>query len=81
MESENSQLARGSTHAWAEIYCPDRGWMGFDPSLGQPVGLGHVAVGVSHHPRGVMPIEGTFKTNGNHAAGLTVSISSERIVE
>ena len=79
MESENSKVARGSTHAWAEVYCPDRGWMGFDPSLGQPVGLGHVAVAVSHHPRGVMPISGTFITNGNDATNLTVSISSERM--
>lgn len=78
MESENSKVACGSTHAWAEVYCPDRGWLGFDPSLGQPVGLGHVAVGVSHHPRGVMPVSGTFKTNGNVATGLTVSIASER---
>ncbi len=79
MESENSKVARGSTHAWTEIYCPDRGWMGFDPSLGQPVGMGHVAVGVSHHPRGVMPVSGSFKTNGNVATGLTVCISSQRI--
>jgi len=78
LESENSKVARGSTHAWTEVYCPDRGWMGFDPSLGEPVGLGHVAVGVSHHPRGVMPVSGSFKTNGNVATGLTVGIASQR---
>jgi len=79
MESDNSRVARGSTHAWTEVYCPDRGWLGFDPSIGQSVGPGHVAVGVSHHPRGVMPITGSFKTHGHFSQGLTVSIASERV--
>lgn len=79
MESENSKVARGSTHAWTEIYCPDRGWLGFDPSLGRPVGPGHVAAGVSHHPRGVMPISGSFQTHGHFSRGLKVSIASVRL--
>jgi len=79
LESDDSRAARGSTHAWTEVYCPDRGWLGFDPSIGAPVGDGHVAVAVSHHPRGVMPITGSFKTHGHFSQGLTVGITSERI--
>lgn len=78
LESEVSRVGRGATHAWTEIYLPDRGWTGFDPSIGGQVGIGHIAVGVSYHPRGVMPISGIFKGHGNHSLGMTVDISSSR---
>ncbi|MEM7698591.1 MAG: transglutaminase family protein [Verrucomicrobiota bacterium] len=79
LESDNSKVGRGSTHAWTEIYFPDRGWVGYDPSIGQPVGSGHVAVAVSHHPRGVMPISGSFDTHGHTAQPMQVAIESERL--
>lgn len=78
LESTNSKVGKGSTHAWMEVYLPDRGWVGFDPSVGRPVGLGHVAVAVSHHPRGVMPITGRFDARGNTSLGMNVSIESKR---
>ncbi len=78
LESTNSKVGKGSTHAWMEVYLPDRGWVGFDPSIGKPVGLGHVAVAVSHHPRGVMPISGKFDGHGNRSTGMAVTIESAR---
>jgi len=56
-----SLAGRASTHAWAEIYLPALGWRGFDPTLGAATSLAHVAAGVSHHPRGVMPISGSYR--------------------
>lgn len=55
-----SQAGRSSTHAWVEVYLPIRGWCGFDPTLGEATSLKHIVVGVSQHPRGVMPISGVF---------------------
>ena len=78
LESEVSRVGRGATHAWTEIYLPDRGWTGFDPSIGGQIDIGHVAVGVSYHPRGVMPISGTFKGHGNQSLGMNVQITSRR---
>ncbi len=60
-----SEAGRASTHAWTEIYLPILGWRGFDPTLGEPTSLKHIVVGVSNHPRGVMPISGVF--NGSSA--------------
>ena len=80
MESESSQVGRGSTHAWAEIYLPDYGWTGFDPSIGERVGSGHIAVGVSHHPRGVMPVSGGFSGISGVATTLKVGITTERLL-
>lgn len=79
MESANSSVGRGSTHAWAEIYLPEHGWTGFDPSVGKRVGAGHVAVGVSHHPRGVMPVTGGFVGLSGIGTSLNVGISTERL--
>ncbi len=79
MESSNSQVGRGSTHAWAEIYLPEHGWTGYDPSIGKRVGPGHIAVGVSHHPRGVMPVSGGFTGPAGGGSTLKVSITTGRL--
>lgn len=79
MESGNSNVGRGSTHAWAEIYLPDHGWTGYDPSIGRRVGPGHIAVGVSHHPRGVMPVSGGFLGMSGIGTNLKVGISTKRL--
>lgn len=79
MESENSKVGRGSTHAWAEIFLPDRGWTAYDPSIGGRVGPGHIAVGVSHHPRGVMPVSGGYSGLSGTATSLVVNITTKRL--
>lgn len=79
LESTNSRVGRGSTHAWAEIYLPDHGWTGYDPSIGKRVGPGHIAVGVSQHPRGVMPVSGGFIGPSGTSASLTVAVTTRRL--
>lgn len=79
MESSNSKVGRGSTHAWAEVYFPEHGWIGYDPSIGKRTGLGHVAVATSYHPRGIMPLSGGYNRHGNVYQGMTVSIHSEQL--
>lgn len=79
LESANSKVGRGSTHAWTEVYLPDHGWTGYDPSIGRRVGSGHVAAGVSHHPRGVMPVSGGYTGPAGVASSLKISISTRRI--
>lgn len=60
LDSAATRAGRGSTHAWCEVYFPDLGWRGFDPTTGRPCSDQHIAVGASHHPRGVMPVSGRF---------------------
>ena len=54
-----SRAGRGTTHAWTEVYLPTLGWRGFDPTVGGSIPH-HIVVGVSSHPRGVMPVSGAF---------------------
>jgi len=79
LESANSKVGRGSTHAWTEIYLPDKGWTGYDPSVGHRTGSGHVPVGVSHHPRGVMPVTGGYNGPQGTRTNLSISITTQRL--
>ena len=73
-----SLAGRASTHAWAEVYLPGRGWTGFDPTLGERTGAKHIAIGMSNHPRGVMPISGRFFGSSADYLGMKVSVKFER---
>jgi transglutaminase-like putative cysteine protease len=69
-----SQAGRASTHAWAEVYLPHSGWLGFDPTIGEVSSSKHTVVGVSHHPRGVMPISGQYTGSRSNYLGLEVQV-------
>lgn len=74
-----SEAGRASTHAWAEAYLPEVGWTGYDPTLGEPTSGKHVVMGVSNHPRGVMPISGSFYDKEKSYVGMKVTVQTERI--
>ncbi|MBG7606674.1 MAG: transglutaminase family protein [Verrucomicrobia bacterium] len=75
MLSGISDVGRGSTHAWAEIYLPEHGWIGYGPLIGRRGGPGHIAVGGSFHPRGVMPVCGGFMGLSGIGTSLKVGIA------
>lgn len=75
VESSISAAGLGSTHAWVEVYLPDCGWRAFDPTSGKAAGARHIPLGVSSHPRGVMPISGSFDARNGRFAGMTVTLS------
>jgi transglutaminase-like putative cysteine protease len=51
-------------HAWAEVYIPDAGWRGYDPTHGLAVADRHVAVAASAEPAFAAPLVGTFRGTG-----------------
>lgn len=65
----------GSTHAWAEVYLPGGGWIGFDPTIGDIVGADHIAVAVSRVPEAVPPVAGTFAGIANSSLDVGVWVS------
>ena len=58
-KSHNTVQSEAS-HAWVQLYLPQIGWKGFDPTSGQVVGNHHIALAVSRHPESVPPVSGSF---------------------
>jgi transglutaminase-like putative cysteine protease len=79
MHGSASLAGRASTHAWTEVYLPSLGWRGFDPVTGKATGLQHIATGVSQHPRGVMPVSGTYNGPAGAYLGLDVDVTTREI--
>lgn len=74
-----AEAGRAAMHAWTEVYLPVLGWRGFDPTLGEAASLKHIVVGVSHHPRGVMPISGMFTGSSADYIDMVAPVKVERI--
>lgn len=74
LHAASSIAGNASTHAWVEVYLPQLGWRGFDPTMGEMVDARHIVTGVSHHPRGVMPVSGTFEGTAADLADLSVAV-------
>jgi transglutaminase-like putative cysteine protease len=74
-----SMAGHASTHAWTEVYLPDLGWRGFDPTTGDSTSLKHVATGVSNHPRGVMPITGMYIGSRADYRDMRVQVETEEL--
>ena len=64
----------GSTHAWAEVYLPGAGWIGFDNTSGIVVGQNHIAVAVTRHPADAPPVSGSFTGTLSRPAEMQVKV-------
>jgi transglutaminase-like putative cysteine protease len=75
-----STAGHASTHAWTEVYLPSHGWIAYDPTIGEHCSHKHIPCGLSNHPRGVMPVSGTYTpTATSQYHGLSVAVHIERL--
>lgn len=74
LDSAASAAGHAATHAWVEIYTPQSGWLGMDPTLNERSSSKHITLGVSPHPRGVMPVSGTYDGPNGMTEGMDVSV-------
>jgi transglutaminase-like putative cysteine protease len=69
---------RADLHAWAEVYLPGAGWIGFDATSGLITGAGHLPLACTAHPASAAPVTGTVAAS---TAGFEVATSVTRLTE
>lgn len=66
-----------ASHAWAEIWCPEQGWLALDPTNDVPAGLDHVTLAWGRDYADVAPLRGVLRGGG--VATLKVGVTVEPI--
>jgi transglutaminase-like putative cysteine protease len=65
----------GSTHAWAEVYLPDAGWIAFDPTH-RRVGAGHlIPVAIGRENGQIMPVTGGYVGAADDFLSMDVQVA------
>ncbi|GAB3920328.1 transglutaminase family protein [Mucilaginibacter myungsuensis] len=72
--NQNGMRGEGATHAWAEAYLPDYGWLGVDPTNNVVVNDTHVRLAVGRNFSDCSPVKGTYKGQYSHRLEVAVSV-------
>ncbi|MCA9602613.1 MAG: transglutaminase family protein, partial [Myxococcales bacterium] len=77
-----NQIQSQASHAWAELYLPWHGWIGFDPTNGCLAGLDHVRVAAGRNYVDATPTSGTVYTGGGmETLTVDVRVESSRAIQ
>ena len=71
----------GATHAWAEVWLPDTGWVGIDPTNKSMAGERHVRVATGRNFTDCTPVKGTYKGASKHTLEVTVKFGTASFEE
>jgi transglutaminase-like putative cysteine protease len=71
----------GATHAWAEVWLPDLGWLGLDPTNMCLAGERHVRLATGRNFSDCTPVKGTYKGARKHTLEVTVKFSTKSFSE
>ena len=65
-----------AAHAWAEIWVPGLGWVGFDASNGCCPDDRYIRLGSGHDARAAAPIRGIARGQGRESLDVTVAVEA-----
>jgi hypothetical protein len=74
-QAPTNDSARGSTHAWAQIYPPGVGWIDFDATNGSIGNSGLVTVAIVPDPLHAIPLHGAYIGSPSDHLGMEVQVS------
>lgn len=75
-------MARGSTHAWVEVFVPGAGWIAFDPTNRAVGSANLIAVAVARDITQVAPVSGSFHGTNVDLLAMDVTVTvADAVVE
>ncbi|QEM13260.1 transglutaminase domain-containing protein [Mucilaginibacter rubeus] len=70
----SAMRGEGATHAWAEVYVPDYGWLGIDPTNNCIANETHVRLAVGRNFSDCSPVKGVYKGAYGHKLEVSVVV-------
>lgn len=67
-----------ATHAWVSVFCPEQGWVDFDPTNNLQPNLEHLTVGWGRDFADVSPLRGVILGGGDHEPEISVTVVPEQ---
>ena len=64
-----------ASHAWVAAFCPESGWIDFDPTNNVIPGVGHVTLAWGRDYGDVCPIKGVLVGGGQHRMRVAVDVA------
>jgi transglutaminase-like putative cysteine protease len=77
---KNGMRGEGATHAWAEAYIPDYGWLGLDPTNNIIANENHVRLAVGRNFMDCSPVKGVYKGSSGHSLEVAVTVDDDGLV-
>jgi len=74
----NGFFGDSQMHAWAEVYIPKIGWVGFDPTNNLIANTNHIKVAHGKDYKDCSPLKGVVYTSGKNKTVHTVKVSGEQ---
>ena len=68
----------GATHAWVEIFIPNYGWLGLDPTNNCIANDFHIRLAVGRNYEDCAPVKGVYKGNQTQLMNVNVHLGTKR---
>ena len=68
--------AANATHAWVEVFLPEIGWRGLDPTHNRPVDESYLKIAVGRDYADVAPVSGHYKGTQDRQMDVAVKIET-----
>ncbi|MGL5003262.1 MAG: transglutaminase-like domain-containing protein, partial [Casimicrobium sp.] len=68
-------IGADASHAWVSVYCPNYGWLEFDPTNNCLAGESHVVVAYGRDYSDVPPLRGVIRGGGAHELRVAVTVA------
>lgn len=68
-------IGADASHAWVAVYCPQQGWLEFDPTNNCLADESHVVVAYGRDYNDVPPLRGVIRGGGAHELRVAVTVA------